>query len=164
MVDFASLWTSNFVSLLVMVGFAAYQLRGGVLSPLLVAVPLLETFLQTFNYGFKWCLYVLIYVLCWLPPLKMAFTFGTKWYLIDRIRFRGSGTLSVILDFMYKTMQDAYNVWPIDAFVFFTFGRVSDRQNQYCINYVRMVCTIMRCYIKLCFVLTKKGIYHNITN
>jgi hypothetical protein len=48
---------------------------------LLVAIPLLETFLQTLNHDFKWCLHVLIYVLYWLSPLKVAFTFGTNWWL-----------------------------------------------------------------------------------
>jgi len=41
--------------------------------------------------------------------------------MIDRRRCRGSGTVSVIGDFMYKTMHEgpyAYNVWLIDAFVF----------------------------------------------
>ena len=54
--------------------------------------------------------------------------------VIDRRRCRGSGTVSVIGDFMYKIMHEgpyANNMWLIDAFVFFTYGRVSDTKLLY---------------------------------
>jgi hypothetical protein len=46
----------------------------------------------------------------------------------------------------------------IDPFVFFAYERVSDRQNQCCINYVRMVETITSYHIKLYFILANKGV------